>query len=206
MPVSYTHLMKKYIVEQKITAFVNQYRVFDTDQSGSKNNLIAFAHQKRLAMREEINFYQEESRTNLIFSIKAEKIMDIHGRFFVFDNNSRQLGVIRKDFHASLLRSTYNLMDSSENIVSKIQERNTTIAVFRRVWGFLPYAGDMPFIMRYHFDFIDPTSNQVVGSYNKITRLRDHYALMIERDDILEKVGWQTIIAQAILLDALQDR
>ncbi len=198
--------MKKFIIEQKITAFANQYRVYDPDAGADKGLLLAFAHQKRLAFREEVKFYREESQTNLIFSIKAEKVMDIHGRFFVKDENDQQVGVIQKDFKASLLHSTYDLMDSAENKVAIVQERSMFTAVFRRLWGFIPYANDIPFIFKYHFDFIDSATNTVVATYDKTTRFRDHYVLELKNDILLDKVGWQTIISQAVLLDVLQGR
>jgi uncharacterized protein YxjI len=198
--------MKKFIIEQKITAFANQYKVYDPDSGAGKGLLLAFAHQKRLAFREEVKFYEDESQTNLVFSIKAEKVMDIHGRFFISDANDRRLGAVRKAFQASLLRSTYELMDISENIVATVQERSLSLAVFRRIWNIIPYANDIPFLFKYHFDFIDPQTKEALATYDKTTRFRDHYILELKNDILLDKVGWQTIVAQAVLLDVLQGR
>lgn len=204
--IEYTVAMKKFIVEQKITAFANQYRVYDPDAGADKGLLIAFAHQKRLTFREEVKFYKEESQTNLAFSLKAEKVMDIHGKFFVNDENNRQIGVIRKSFKSSLLRSTYELMDASEKLVAIVQERSQALAIFRRLWGLIPYANDIPFIFKYHFNFINPETSKVIATYTKTTRFRDHYELELVDDSLINKVGWQTLVAQAVLLDVLQGR
>ena len=197
--------MKKFIIEQKITAFANQYRIFDTDTGGLKNQLIAFAHQKRMAFREEVKFFSDEAQTNIVFSIKAEKVMDIHGRYFINDENNRQIGATRKVFGSSLLRSTYELMDGSEKIVVRVEERSLGMALFRRLWGWIPYANDIPFIFKYHFNFVSTLNNQILGSYTKITRFRDHYCLEID-DELLSTLGQPTLLAQAVLLDVLQSR
>ncbi|MFD0489570.1 hypothetical protein ACFQ0O_24030 [Saccharopolyspora spinosporotrichia] len=74
------------------------------------------------------------------------------------------------------------------------------IAVFRRVWGALPWVGDLPFPLRYHFDFVQDAS--AVGAVDKKTRFRDHYLVRIDDPDLDRRL----VLAQAIALDALQSR
>lgn len=198
--------MKKFIIEQKFTALVNRYKVYDPDAGEGKGLLLAFAEQKRFTMKEEVLFYREEEKQKLAFSVKAEKIMDIHGRFFVNDENGKQIGAMRKSFKISLLRSTYELMDSSEKIVAIVHERNKWLAIFRRLWEIIPYANDIPFIFKYHFTFVDPETGEILANYNKLTRFRDHYELVLEDDTLLDKVGWQTLVAQGVMLDVMQGR
>ena len=193
-----------YIIEQKLAALVNQYRVYATDQSGNKTDLIAFAQQKRFSFKERIDFYADESRSRVIFSVKAEKVMDIHGKFIVTDEKDQPLGAIRKNFGSSLLRSTWEILHNDELYIT-VQERSVPLAVMRRIWGFVPIIGDLPFFFKFHFDFLSAQSQQV-ASYNKLTLLRDHYKLEIIDDKVLDAVGWQTLVAQAVMLDALQGR
>ena len=193
--------MKKFIVEQKLAPLANQYRVYNDD----KTSLLAFAHQKRFTMKEMVDFYGDEAKSTVVFTVKAEKVMDIHGRFFLQDSQGKQLAVLRKSFKSSLVRSTYELMDAEEKIVAIVQERNVGIAILRRLWGFIPIAGDIPFLFRYHFDFIEPQSQQVIARYNKTTLFLDHYELEAD-DQLLDKVGWQALAAQAVMLDVMQGR
>lgn len=198
--------MKIFIIEQKITALANQYRVFDTHSNGSKNALISFAHQKRFAFKEEVQFFKDESKSTLVFKVRAEKIMDIHGKFIINDPQDKPLGAVRKVFKTSLLRSTWEVIDTNDSLQALVQERSMGIAIFRRLWGFIPYLGDVPFFIKYHFDFVDPKTQQVLATYYKTTRFRDHYVLEVTDETLIEKVGWQTMVAQAVLLDALQGR
>jgi uncharacterized protein YxjI len=95
------------IVEQKITAFTNKYTVYDVTAEGKKGNLVAFAQQKRIALREKITFYSDEAKTQVAFTFRAEKVMDVHGRYFVEDASGKLIGSFKKDFAKSLLNSTW---------------------------------------------------------------------------------------------------
>ncbi|GHJ41621.1 hypothetical protein Sm713_72300 [Streptomyces sp. TS71-3] len=110
------------------------------------------------------------------------------------------MGVFSKKFGKSLLRSTWQLDQPGLPAVT-VQERSAALAVFRRVWGLLPWVGDLPFIWKYHFDFVDADGRNV-GSFEKTTRFRDHYHVRIG-DDRLDR---RLVLAQAVALDALQSR
>jgi hypothetical protein len=142
----------------------------------------------------------------MIFSVKAEKVMDIHGKFIVIDEKDHQLGAIRKNFGSSLLRSTWEILDKNDTVYLTAQERSVFLAVMRRIWGFIPYIGDLPFFFKFHFDFLIGNPPQIVATYNKQTLLMDHYKLEVKSKEVLDTVGWQTLIAQAVMLDALQGR
>lgn len=197
--------MKTYYIHQKITAFANQYRIYEAD--GDKpGKMVAFAHQKRLAIKEKFLFYTDESKQQLAFSVQARKVMEIAGTYDVRDENEQVLGVLQKQFQASLLRSTWQIQSADQSQPhALVQERSIPIAIFRRVWGFIPYIGDLPFFMLYHFDFLKPNTEEVLARYNKVTLFRDHYRLEIE-DELANAVDWRVLVAQGVALDALQSR
>lgn len=196
--------MVSFIIEQKFTLLANQYRIYET-MNGQKGNLIGFAHQKRFGFKEKINFFTDEKRNELAFSVQAEKVLDFYGRFTVSDADHQPVGAIRKAFKESLLRSTWEILNNDEAAIV-IQERSVGMALFRRIWNFIPVLSDLPFMFKYHFDFIHPQLNHTLASHSKTLLFRDHYRLDIEDETLLEKIGWQTFVAQAVLLDALQGR
>lgn len=197
------------IVEQKITAFVNKYKILDTNESGKAGELKALAQQKRLAFKEKVTFYADEQKTREAFTFRAEKVMDVHGRYFVEDMQGNLLGMFRKEFKKSLLVSSWVLMDAGGNELFRVKESNEAIAVLRRFIGFVPLVGDLLDIVmsffRYHFSFIDIASGQEVGQYAKTTLFRDHYRLNTT-DDAWVKLDWRVYAAMGVALDALQSR
>lgn len=196
------------IIEQKITAFVNKYTVLSPNVADG-GDLAAFAQQKRLAFREKVTFYTDEQKTTETFTFRAEKVMDVHGRYVVEDIDGQVLGMFRKEFKKSLLVSSWVLMDTNGSEVFKVSESNVAIAVLRRFIGFVPFVGELLDIamnfFRYHFSFIDTATGQELGRYRKTTSLRDHYELAMT-DEAWAKLDWRVFAAMGVALDALQSR
>ena len=199
----------KLIVEQKITPLVNKYRIFSAKSDGSKDSLLAFVQQKRLAFREKVTFYSDEAKGQVIFTLRAEKILDIHGNYLVEDDNGQIIGKFKKDFAQSLINSTWNILDKNGNSKLNISESNQTLAILRRFGGFIPYFGDLVEIIttffKYHFVLKDAKTGQIVGKYQKTKLIRDHYLLSMD-DDIYSQTDWRVFAAVAVALDALQSR
>ena len=196
-------------IDQKITAFVNKYEVLEADASGNKAGLVALAQQKRLAFKEKVTFYNDEQKSVPVFSFRAEKVMDIHGRYFVEDANGQLIGMFKKEFGKSLVISTWKVLNAEGNELFTVRESNEIIAAFRRFAGFIPLVGDLVDLImmffRYHFSFIDAKSGQEVGKYQKVTLFRDHYALSMT-DEAYETCDWRVLAAMGVALDALQSR
>src|SRR5688572_2438474 len=199
----------KLIVEQKITAFTNKYAVYHANADGTRGELMAFAQQKRLAFKEKVMFYSDEAKTNLVFTFRAEKALDVHGRYFVEDPSGKVVGSFRKNFTKSLLNSTWLILGVSDQPKFVISESNKTVAILRRFVGFIPIIGELADIImaffKYHFNFVDASTNQPVGKYQKTTLFRDHYTLSLT-DEAYGKEDWRTFAAMAVGLDALQSR
>lgn len=197
------------IVEQKITAFVNRYAVYQATPTGDKGPIVAFAEQKRFNLKEKVLFYSEEEKTNLVFSFRAEKVMDIHGRYFVEDSNGQLVGCFRKEFAKSLLASTWTILDTADTPIFTVTETDQLLAGFRRYVGYIPFIGEFAdFVMaffRYHFKFIQISTGVQVGMYQKTTLFRDHYVLRMD-DDAYAGHDWRVLAAMAVGLDALQSR
>ena len=202
-------MQPRLIIEQKITAFVNKYKVLDANEAGETGALKALAQQKRLAFKEKVTFYTDEQKSAEAFTFRAEKVMDVHGRYFVEDTDGQMLGMFRKEFKRSLLVSSWVLMDKDGTELFRVKESNEVIAVLRRFIGFVPLIGDLLDLVmnffKYHFSFIDLQTSVEIGQYQKTTLFRDHYSLSMT-DDAWSKLDWRVFAAMGVALDALQSR
>lgn len=199
----------KLIVHQKITAFVNRYAIHTPDENGEKGTLVAFAQQKRIALKEKISFYDSEEKTTLLFTLRAEKVMDVHGRYFVEDKDGNLLGAFRKNFKKSLLISSWTILSKNDEPVMEVAENNTALAILRRFIGFIPIIGELLDIViaffRYHFSFRPEGTSEEAGIYKKTTIFRDHYTLLM-KDETYNATDWRVFAAMAVALDALESR
>jgi uncharacterized protein YxjI len=186
-------------VHQKVTFMVNRYEVF-VDDNGSPGQLVGFAEQKRLKIKERVTIYTDSSKNQVLFEFNARKVLDLGGGYDVKDGQGRSIGLFRKNFAKSLLRSTWHLEQQGWGQATGA-ERNKFLAGFRRLWQWIPVIGDAPFPMRYHFDFVTENGASVF-SVDKKTWLRDHYLVSIQDPGVDRRL----VIAQAVALDALQSR
>ncbi|MFD0153772.1 hypothetical protein ACWGQ4_34490 [Streptomyces sp. NPDC055721] len=190
----------RFLVRQKVTMMANRYLVHTVGPDGEEAELVAFAHQKRMALKEHVTFYTDASQKQILFTFRARQVIDLGATYDVHGASGTRLGGFRKDFGASLLRSTWHLNRAGEAQETTGQERNRTVGILRRVWEFLPFTDLVPFVVPYHFDFAE--AGRPVMSVEKRFGLRDRYVVDIADTELDRRLA----IAQAVALDALQSR
>jgi uncharacterized protein YxjI len=187
------------LIRQRVRPMVNQYEVRTEAANGSEGELVAFAQQKRMTFKEQVNIYADDRKQRALFGFKARRRLDLASAYDVTDPEGQPIGMFRKDFTASLLASTWHLEQPGLGVTTG-SERNKAVAILRRVWDFIPYVENLPFAWPYHFDFT--ADGQETFSVDKKFGLRDRYVVDI-KDPRLDR---RLVIAQAIALDALQHR
>lgn len=197
------------IIQQKLTAFVNKYRIYSVTDQGKTDQLISLAQQKRFKIREKVMFYTDQKRDKLSFTFRAEKVIDVHGRYLVEDPNGKALGAFRKEFKRSLVNSTWTILDADGTERYLVKESSMVVAVLRRFIGEIPIIGELGDVImaffRYHFSFVDLQTGQEIGKYRKTTLFRDHYVLEAT-DELWNSIDWRVLAAMSVALDALQSR
>lgn len=191
--------IERFAVAQKITMMVNRYEIRAVDAAGKPAGLLAIAQQKRLAFKEEVTFYAEESRKTPVFSFKARQRMDLGARYDVRDATGTPIGSFRKDFGRSLLRSTWHL--EAPGIQAVGRERSLAMALGRRAWEAVPLVEGFPSPFLFHFDFVDADGSIVMTS-QRARSLRDRYDVTVPG----ARLDGRVAAAMAVALDALQSR
>ncbi len=180
-----------FFVKQKFAMTTNRYEVWAANPDGSFGQLMAVAQQKRLAFKEEVTFYTDESKSRAVFSFKARKKIDLNAGYDVLDENGQQLGFFRKDFGKSLLRSTFHLEGPGYQGVG--QERSSFVAILRRF-------SNIPFLP-IHFDFTSSQGATLV-QVERQSSVRDKYTVTVPD----QAVDFRVAAAVAVGLDALMQR
>jgi hypothetical protein len=178
-------------VRQKITMMVNRYQIFSTNPDGSQGPLMALAEQKRMAFKEQVTFFTDESKSRPVFGFKARRKLDLNAGYDITDEQGQPIGFFKKDFGASLLRSTFHVEGPGYGGTG--QERNQMVALLRRFtdFSFLPV----------HFDFADPHGNLLLSSTRKFS-IGDRYDVAVPD----QRVDFRVAAAIAVGLDALMAR
>ncbi|WP_084106461.1 hypothetical protein [Demequina sp. NBRC 110056] len=185
-----TSATEHYTIKQRITMGVNRYEISRSGADFVPTELIAFAQQKRMKLKEEVFFYEDDSKQKVLFSFKARNVMDINSVVDVYDEAHQELGTFQKDFGKSLLNSTWYLTVADLPKLTA-REASTGKAIARRF--------GVPLV--YNFVFTNEEGVEV-ATVNRKFGVRDLYKVTVEDTRYDERV----VLAMMVALDALQDR
>ena len=180
-----------FVVKQKLTMMINRYEISESDEAGNPVRLMALAEQKRMAFKEQVTFYSDAGKSRPVFGFKARKKLDLNAGYDITDEGGAQIGFFRKDFGASLLRSTFHV--EGPGYTGTGQERNQVVGLLRRFTDvdFLPI----------HFDFADASGAPLFSVERKMS-IGDRYRVTVPD----QRVDFRVAAAIAVGLDALMSR
>ena len=146
--------------------------------------------------RERLDAYATDGQ--LMFTVQAQQLLDVGGRYVVTDAAGERIGELRKLFLESLVRSTWEVWDGAGSLVATVRERSALLAVTRRLIDVIPLP------IPYHFDISAP-NGAPIGTFRRLRTVRDRYALELP-DDPGRTIDRRLALALAVALDALQGR
>ncbi len=185
-------VVPRFFIKQRITVMVNRYEIRALGPDDRPGEVLAVAQQKRMAFKEQVTLYTDDTKTTPVLGFKARQVMDLGATYDVTDANGAPIGLFRKNWKESLLRSTWHLEQPGHGEMIG-RETNLAVAVLRR---FVESLSWLP----YHFEFVigDRPAFSVVKKWG----LRDRYLVTIH-DPQLDR---RLVTAMAVALDALQAR
>ncbi len=195
-----------FLLRQRIKLVINQYEFFLPSADGSLGQPLCFVEQKRFKFKEDIRFYTDESKTQELLRIKARQRFDPRATYDVTDSVGAKIGAIQKVFGASLLRSTYAILDANGQQIAITTEKSLPIAIFRRAVGFIPYVENVADWLPIPYHFVFKRGEEIIGENTRQTfKIRDNYTIDMTADSsrVLDR---RLVLAIAVGMDALQAR
>jgi uncharacterized protein YxjI len=180
------------IIRQRIRLMVNQYEVHAVGADGREAGVLAFAQQKRMAFKEQVTLYTDDTKQTPVLGFKARQVIDLGATYDVTDAAGTPIGLFRKNFKESLLRSTWHLEQPGVGEMIG-RETNMLVAILRRFVDSLSW-------LPYHFEFL--IGDRPAFTVTKKWGLRDRYVVTIH-DPQLDR---RLVAAMSVALDALQSR
>jgi len=181
-------------LDQLIRPVANLYKVSALAPGDEAGAPVAFVRQKKLAIREDLRFFADESESDELFRVKARQVVDVGGRYDVTTAAGERIGVLQRRFAQTLLRTTWAILDADEAALAEVTESSTARAILRRVV-------DVPLL--YHFSIV--VGGRQVGEVRRVFTLRDRYVMTLG-GDIDRRIDRRLAVALLVVLDALQAR
>lgn len=123
--------------EFKIATLANDFKA--TDASGKT---IAYVRQKMFKLKEDIQIFNDESRTKENYRIKADKWLDFSTAYSFYEAGASQSfgKVVRKGWR-SIWKAQYQIIDQHEKQQYAISEENAWVKVLDSLLGEIPVLG-----------------------------------------------------------------
>ncbi|MEJ7783436.1 MAG: hypothetical protein WKF96_01450 [Solirubrobacteraceae bacterium] len=196
----------RFLIQQVFKALANEYQIsIPAPGSTEEGDQVLYVKQKKMKIKEDIRFRLPGEDDKHVFMIKAKSVFEFAGKFDVLDAGGEKIGDLGKDFKKSLLRSHWVVRDAQENVVLQARESSIFVALLRRFAGLLPGPLELLGWVPFNFTFFVEDPSDEAGTYQRVLgKLRDRY--VVELTPALASVDRRLVLAQAVALDALQDR
>ena len=120
----------------KLTTLASDFTITDSNE-----NSLAYVRQKMFKLKEDVVVFNNESKSQENFRIKANQWIDFNASYAITDSFGKNLGKIARKGMRSIWKATYNIFDHNENQKYKVQEENAWVKVFDGMVGEIPIIG-----------------------------------------------------------------
>lgn len=145
----------------KITTLASDFTITDRN-----NNSLAYVRQKLFKLKEDVVVYNDSSKSQENFRIKANQWIDFNASYAITDHQRNSLGKIARKGMRSIWKATYNIFDQNENQRYKVQEENAWIKVLDGL------ISDIPIIGAFTGYFLNPSYIVHDNNGNEIYRMK----------------------------------
>ena len=102
---------------------------------------LAYVRQKMFKFKEAIMVYSDESKTNLLYTINADRIIDFNASYSFADSDGKVLGRVGRKGMKSLWKANYEIFDNENKLEYTIGEENPWSKVFDTMLCEVPLVG-----------------------------------------------------------------
>jgi len=131
----------------KITTLASDFNI--TDKNG---NYVAYVRQKMFKLKEDVIVFNDESKSQELFNIKANQWIDFNASYMMTDLvNGKKFGRLARKGVRSIWKSRYDIIDENDQPKYQINEDNGWI----KVWD--SFIGEIPIIGLFTGYFLNPS-------------------------------------------------
>lgn len=184
----------------KIGTLANDFITLDAN-----GNMIAFVRQKMLRLIDEVQVFNNESRSELLYTIKANKWLDFNTTYTFINSTGYERGRLVRKGWASFWKAYYEIFDENKQQDLLIREENPWAKVFDSMIGEVPVLGFLSgYLFHPSYILTRPDSTQVV----RLKKIPSFFGrrFIVEKLDNFENGEEERIILGFMMLILLERR
>lgn len=121
----------------KITTLSSDFNI--TDKNG---NYVAYVRQKMFKLKEDVIVFNDESKSEELFRIKADRWLDFNASYAINDLvNEKSYGRLARKGMRSFWKSHYEILDEKDELKFLISEDNAWVKIFDGMISEIPIVG-----------------------------------------------------------------
>ena len=120
----------------KVTSLANDFNVKDAN-----GNSLAYVRQKMFKLKEAISVFSNENRSELLYKINADRIIDFNASYSFTNADEEIIGRIGRKGAKSILKAHYEIFNKDNKQEFVINEENPWAKVGDAVLGEVPVVG-----------------------------------------------------------------
>ena len=163
----------------KVTTLSNDFIA-----TNAEGRTVAYVRSKLFKLKEDIQVFADESRTQVNYTIKANKWLDFSAAYLFADGAGNDVGQVARKGWASIWKAHYEIFDTNKTHEFTIQEDNAWVKVWDAMLGEVPVLGAFTgYFFNPSYSVINVATGQPVAQLKKqksffgrrfsITKLQD---------------------------------
>lgn len=167
-----------------IGTLANDFTAVDASQK-----TVAYVKQKLFKFKEDVSIFENETKTKVLYKIKADKWIDFSACYSFSNAEGEELGKIGRKGWTSLWKAHYEIFDKNKQLKFTIREENAWVKVLDGL------VGQIPIINLFTGLFLNPAYIVINGRDETVVRLSKEKSL----------VGRRFKVSEIKKLDGLED-
>jgi len=146
----------------KISTLSNDFVITDANK-----NIVSYVKQKMFKLKEDILCYQDETKSKVIYRIKANKWLDFSATYAFFNDQEVEIGKVARKGRASIWKATYEVMDAAGNNDFTIREENPWTKIIDALISQIPIVGMFTGLMFNPSYLVTNNANEQIMRFKK---------------------------------------
>lgn len=187
----------------KIIALAPQIYITDTHEQP-----VLYVRQKILNLREDVRIFRDDSKTNEVFRISADRIIDIGARYSFFDSQTDQpLGSIKQRGLKTIWQAHYDLEDTAGKVTHAITEDNPWVKVGDALFESIPFVGMLSgYVLQPSYTVHDAHEQPVMQLKKEPAFFESKYSIDLVTDDIAPEVEKRVLLGLMMMVQLTRAR